>query len=90
MKEIQYYYRLNGLGIDNFDVKDVIKNNKVLNNFEELSGCFELLQKSYETQSKERAQIVVCLRPDEAYSLNEVVEVNVFHKIKNKFFQKKL
>lgn len=35
MKEIQYYYRLNGLGIDNFDVKDVIKNNKVLNNFEE-------------------------------------------------------
>jgi len=78
------------LGIDNFDVKDVIKNNKVLNNFEELSDCFELLQKSYETQSKERAQIVVCLRPDEAYSLNEVVEVNVFHKIKNKFFSKEI
>lgn len=90
-KILKYYYRLNGLGIDIFDKKAVIKYNQVLNSYEDLSEPFEGLKKSYENSREERADIMVCVLPHNAETyLNGIVELNVYHKTKDKpFFGKR-
>lgn len=87
----KYYYRLNGLGIDNFDKKQVLKYNEELNNFEDLAEALERLEQSYEKVTKERADIMVCVLPEDAETYTDgVVEVTAYHKTKNKpFFGKR-
>lgn len=90
MNQVKYYYRLNSKGIDNWDKKDVENNNQILVSFDVLLEPLELLRTSYENQNKDRAQIIVCVMPDESLLLNDVIELSVYHKIKKKLFSKKI
>ena len=87
---LKYYYSINGLGVDYFDKKAILKYNQELNSFEDLSEPFELLEKSYENVTKERADIMVCVLPhDTETHINGVVEITAYHKTKSKPFLKK-
>ena len=91
LNQIQYYYRLKSLGIDNFCEKDIKRHNQELRSFDDLSSQFELLKKSYEQKDNVRADIMVCVTPDDAERyIDGVVEVTVFHKVKKKMFSRKI
>lgn len=91
MGYIQYYYRLNSFGHDNFDESEIKKYNHELASLDDLSSQFKLLKDSYADFSKERADIKVCVLPDPAEKyLNGVVEIAVYHKLKRKPFSKEI
>lgn len=83
---MKFYYRLNGMGIDNWDEKEVLKYNEELNSFEDLAQPFERLKEAFENKSKDRVDIMVCVLPGKTSHTYGVIEVTACHIIKKKLF----
>ena len=84
MKETQLYYRLDDIGIDVTDEKEVKKYNERLTSFAELEKPFSLLETAYNDRIKQRADITVNAFPE----IDGVAELSVYHDIKFKLFSR--
>jgi len=87
---IKYFCRFEPVVVDNFSEKAVKQHCHELMSFESLAGHFDLLEKSYLTKDKKRADIIICVSPRFARKyLNNVIEISVYHRLSNRLFSKK-
>lgn len=82
----EFYYNFYAVGLDDFDIKEIRKYSRRLNDLSELSARFEQLRSSYENMSKERADIAVYACPP----VSGVASVSAFNYLRRGLFSKKI
>lgn len=88
MNQIKYYLRSNSDGVGFFNLKDIEKNAQELKKFDDLLELLYKLKTAYETKSDDKAQINICVNPEDAALLGNVVDISAVHIIKKKLFSR--
>lgn len=84
MNNTYFSYRIEPIGIDFTDQKDIQKHNYPLQSFAELAERFKTMQLAYEGAGKERADLTVNAFPP----VGDATELTVFHDIRRKLFSR--
>ena len=84
MNETIFSYRIEPIGIDFTDQKDIRKYNRPLQSFAETAERFETMRLAHENAGKERADLTVNAYPP----VGEATELTVFHDIRFKLFSR--